>query len=377
MLTVKLLANFRKNELANGNSKLSSNGNVSSSNGSNLLKGSNPHDCSHNGYQMGQHTGVEVDKNITVTVHKDIGNEGNEIYGQTPGPTQINQGKSPKVTGITQNTHESLANFRKSVARPTSPPPRIVHHSSTDMGRPEVSLSAPDSSFLKNYFSDLNEWLEVTGYHDTAHRKRRLAMFRERQQLEQQLAKVKKAEEEEDHRTEFNSGPPALSESRPSTGSIQPSHMTQRPRGNDGGDESSVNTTLPSTTQNTSAGVASAKRPYSAVADTFVSSPQPRKQVRSAQYDEDNILNIRPIESEIVLHHHDQRPPLGPQGHESRNEEHTKRPGNSSLTWVRPQPEEVSGRKPDPENNYDRSRELKTHMDSRDGPHRPLERRDV
>jgi len=366
-----------KNELANGSSKLSSTGNVSSSNGSNLLKGSNPHDRGQNGYQMGQHTGVEVDKNITVTVHKDISNEGNEIHGQTPGSNQINQGISPKVSSATQNTHESLANFGKSVVKPTSPPPRIVHHSSTDMGRSEVSLSASDSSFLKNYFSDLNEWLEVTGYHDIAHRKRRLAMFRERQQLEQQLAKVKKAEEEEDHRTEFNSGPPALSESRPSTGSIQPPHTTQLPSGNDGGDESSINAAVPSTIQNTSVGAVNAKRPYSAVADTPASSPPPRKQVRSAQYGKDIILDTQPIKSEIVPGHHDQRPPLGPQGHESRTEEHSRRPGNSSLTWVRPQSEAVSGRKHDSENNLDRNRQLNTHMDSRGGPPRSLERRDV
>jgi len=374
MLILQRLANLMKNEHVNGSSKLPSTGNATPSNGSNMLKRLGPCEHGHNGHQAGQHTGVQVDKNIAVTVHKDIGNEGNEIHTKSQSPAQINQGKAAGVTAVAPNIHERAENLGKSEAKPVSPPPQIVHHSLTDMDRTEVSMNIPGSSFLKNYFVDLTEWLEVTGYHDMPHRKRRLAMYRERQQLEEMLAKVKRAEAEEDHRAAFVCGPQIFSESRPSTASMQPLPPTQRPRGLGGNDEFNVGTTLPPTVQNDSVGAAGAKRPYSAVADTFVGSPLPRKQVRSAQYNEDVIPGAQSISNETAFRHHPQ-PPLGPQGLGPRMEEYNRRAGQNSLTWVRPQSEAPSGRKPDLENSFDRGHEPNTRMDSRDDLPGPYDRR--
>lgn len=183
------------------------------------------------------------------------------------------------------------------------------------LGRPASSdavlrkENGSESAFFRSYFADLGEWLDMTGYHDIGHRKRRLDMFRERKELEERLASVKKAEEEEDRRTVFVSETlPVVSQSRPSTASMQPPPAPlapQRPA-----------STVPFAPASSSLGT---KRQLSTESVTN-NDHRPEKQQRVRQYD----------------------PIANPRSH--MKTEDSRSHGQSSLKWVRPQSEAPSGR---------------------------------
>jgi hypothetical protein len=226
------------------------------------------------------HSGVN--KDVQIHIEKNV-HVGNGEYGQ-----------SSSISG-TMHGEDATAGAEGSEQR-LGPPP------SNDMAQ-QMEQGA-GTSLLRSYFADLDEWLDMTGYHDVGHRKRRLDMFRERKELEERLASVKKAEEEEDRRATYVSGNSAVaSQSRPSTASMQPPPAPLAPQ--------RPSSTVPFASASNLSGT---KRQLSA---EFVTNKdqRPEKQQRVRQYD----------------------PTANPRTYVKT--EDSRPQGQSSLKWVRPQSE--------------------------------------
>ena len=221
-----------------------------------------------------------IDKRAIIAAHQ---NDGNDNHGAAP-TIQTNragalrdkpQSKVDDATHWAEEANESvqLRPFNK------------LDGPLTNVSNDDISAAGLNHSILSKYFSDLNEWLEITGYHDLPLRQRTLTRHRRRLQLEQELAQLDQ-EDEEDRNVASRSGtiallPPAESSSamRPvgltSGTSAHPSRTTRTDISTAIADASAA-ASLPSTPAVDEAHIR-AKRPNSASSDVH----RPQKQQRT------------------------------------------------------------------------------------------------
>lgn len=171
----------------------------------------------------------------------------------------------------------------------------------------------------------------MTGYHDVEYRKKRLDMIRERKQLEERLAAMKKAEEEEYRGPTFTSPTTAPTQSRPSTSSMAPPPAPRRhSSANDSSKTATTGTTLPSNVPAAPGERSGTKRPLSSHSESH-NAQRPEKHQRVYQSTENNSRQYDPTFP-------------GPRSQTPRYEDF-HRHGHSSLKWVRPSSEAPTSRK--------------------------------
>lgn len=79
---------------------------------------------------------------------------------------------------------------------------RALVHRETSTHEDSLDMPPRNAAAYSHYFDDLDEWLEITGYHDVAYRQRHLRRQRALMELDAQRARIEQeAEEDEENRT--------------------------------------------------------------------------------------------------------------------------------------------------------------------------------
>jgi hypothetical protein len=86
-------------------------------------------------------------------------------------------------------TNKDLTGFTNTLARSNDLPHADVISKGNDL---PLSNASCDPAKYSHHFDDLDEWLEVTGYHDRDNRERVLGLYRRRAELERQMAEVER-----------------------------------------------------------------------------------------------------------------------------------------------------------------------------------------
>jgi hypothetical protein len=145
-----------------------------------------------------------IDKRAPITAHKNVENDNRDAVPtiQSNRAVALRDKIQSQADDAKRGADEANESFQ---LRPV----KQSRGSLTNVSNDETSVSGLDHSILSKYFSDLNEWLEITGYHDLSLRRRTLTRHRRRLQLEQELAQLDQ-EDEEDRNVASRSGPVAL-----------------------------------------------------------------------------------------------------------------------------------------------------------------------
>jgi hypothetical protein len=145
-----------------------------------------------------------IDKRANIAVHQNVGNDN---HGTAP---TIQSNRAVALRDKTQSQADDSKRWAEEVNESVQLRPiKQLDGPLTNVSNNEISAAGLDHSILSKYFSDLNEWLEITGYHDLSLRQRTLTRHRRRLQLEQELAQLDQ-EDEEDRNVASRSGPVAL-----------------------------------------------------------------------------------------------------------------------------------------------------------------------
>ena len=141
-----------------------------------------------------------IDKRALITVHKNVGNDN---HG-TASAIQSSRGVALRDKGQSQADDAKSGAEQSNESVQLRPVKQL-----SNVNNDEIPSAGLDHSILSKYFSDLNEWLDITGYHDLSLRQRTLTRHRRRLQLEQELAQLNQ-EDEQDRNVASGAGPVAL-----------------------------------------------------------------------------------------------------------------------------------------------------------------------
>lgn len=277
--------NTKHQEHANGDMNVAPAAKVTISPMSNALEKARGTSDHGNVPHPGQAKNVQnvVDKRVPTAVRKDVGNDNHGVVSTVQSDRGVAHSHVDDAKGGVEETNGSVQ--LRPVKRLDGP--------LTNVSNDKVSAGF-DPSILSNYFSDLSEWLEITGYHDLHLRQRTLNRHRRRLQLEQELAQLDQ-EDEEDRNIVSRSGPIGLLPAEPSSvtrttgitsGSSAQPQRTARTAPSTGIADASASANLPSAPASDETHVR-AKRPPSASSDVH----RPEKQQRTEVNETSNMGN--------------------------------------------------------------------------------------
>ncbi|KAF2460655.1 YT521-B-like domain-containing protein [Lineolata rhizophorae] len=133
----------------------------------------------HSFYQPPRVDSLSKDRNNTTYAHPDS----YQVHGMREMPSQVTDvgGRSAE----TFNTNDSRL-YQVAHSAASAPVPTTTHSEE----RP-----SRNAAVASNYFKDLDEWLDITGYHDRAYRENTLKRHREMAELDRKKAKIQREAE--------------------------------------------------------------------------------------------------------------------------------------------------------------------------------------
>lgn len=90
---------------------------------------------------------------------------------------------------IIDNNERAAAEYKRNLQQP-KPEERDAVMAEASRQMPTTSPKVPSDGQAVEYFADVDEWLEMTGYHDTAYRKKALGRHRKLVQLDKERAEL-------------------------------------------------------------------------------------------------------------------------------------------------------------------------------------------